>query len=78
MKKIIGLFFLLVSIGSFAQQELSWEFYHPIKKEWFSFGKAGSIQEKLMETGELPDPFFGDNDKLYHERRKFDFEFSQY
>ena len=65
MKKIIGLFFLLVSIGSFAQQELSWEFYHPIKKEWFSFGKAGSIQEKLMETGELPDPFFGDNEKLY-------------
>ena len=65
MKKIIGLFFLLVSIGSFAQQELSWEFYHPIKKEWFSFGKAGSIQEKLMETGELPNPFFGDNEKLY-------------
>ena len=65
IKNIIGLFFLLVSIGSFAQQELSWEFYHPIKKEWFSFGKAGSIQEKLLELGELPDPFFGDNEKVY-------------
>jgi len=65
MKKIIGLFFLFVTIGSFAQQELSWEYFHPIKKEWLAFGKAGSIQEKLMETGELPDPFFGDNEKLY-------------
>ena len=65
MKKIIGLFFLLVSVCSYAQQELSWEYFHPIKKEWFSFGKAGSIQEKLMETGELPDPFFGENEKEF-------------
>ena len=63
MKKIIGLFFLLVSVCSYAQQELSWEYFHPIKKEWLAFGKAGSIQEKLMETGELPNPFFGENEK---------------
>jgi beta-mannosidase len=65
MKKIIGLFFLLVSVCSYAQQELSWEYFHPIKKEWLAFGKAGSIQEKLMETGELPDPFFGENEKEF-------------
>ena len=65
IKNIICLFFLLFSVVSYAQQELTWEFYHPIKKEWLAFGKAGSIQEKLMELGELPDPFFGDNEKLY-------------
>lgn len=65
IKNIICLFFLLFSLLSYAQQELTWEFYHPIKKEWLAFGKAGSIQEKLMELGELPDPFFGDNEKLY-------------
>ena len=65
MKKIIGLFFLLVSVCSYAQQELSWEYFHPIKKEWLAFGKAGCIQEKLMETGELPNPFFGENEKEF-------------
>ncbi len=65
IKNIICLFFLLFSLVSYAQQELTWEFYHPIKKEWLAFGKAGSIQEKLIELGELPDPFFGDNEKLY-------------
>jgi beta-mannosidase len=65
IKNIIGLFFLLFSLVSYAQQELTWEFYHPIKKEWYSFGTAGSIQEKLMELGELPDPFFGDNEKQF-------------
>ena len=65
IKNKICLFFLLFSVVSYAQQELTWEFYHPIKKEWYSFGTAGSIQEKLMELGELPDPFFGDNEKLY-------------
>jgi beta-mannosidase len=64
-KKIVLLFFLLLSFSFQAQQGLTWEFYHPIKKEWYSFGKAGSIQEKLMELGELPDPFFGDNEKMY-------------
>ncbi len=65
IKNVICLFFLLFSVVSYAQQELTWEFYHPIKKEWLAFGKAGSIQEKLMELGELPDPFFGDNEELY-------------
>ena len=65
IKNKICLFFLFFSVGSYAQQELTWEFYHPIKKEWLAFSKAGSIQEKLMGLGELPDPFFGDNEKLF-------------
>ena len=47
MKTLIVLILLIVSISSFGQQELSWEFYHPLKKEWCSFGQSGSIQEKL-------------------------------
>jgi beta-mannosidase len=57
--------FHIFLVNFYAQQELTWEFYHPIKKEWYSFGTAGSIQETLMELGELPDPFFGDNEKLF-------------
>ena len=75
IKNIICLFFLLFSVVSYAQQELTWEFYHPIKKEWFAFGKAGSIQEKLMETGELPDPFFGDNEKLFQWIEEYEWKF---
>ena len=65
MKTLIILVLLIVSISSFGQQELSWEFYHPLKKEWYSFGKSGSIQEKLMELKELPPAFYGDNEKEF-------------
>ena len=75
IKNKICLFFLLFSVVSYAQQELTWEFYHPIKKEWLAFGKAGSIQEKLMELGELPDPFFGDNEKLYQWSEEHEWKF---
>ncbi len=65
LKGNLLLLFHIFLVNFYAQQELTWEFYHPIKKVWLAFGKAGSIQEKLMELGELPDPFFGDNEKLY-------------
>ena len=65
LKGNLLLLFHIFLVNFYAQQELTWEFYHPIKKEWLAFGKAGSIQEKLMKLGELPDPFFGDNEKLY-------------
>ena len=65
MKTLIVLILLIVSISSFGQQELSWEFYHPLKKEWFSFGKSGSIQEKLMDLKELPPAFYSDNEKEF-------------
>ena len=65
MKTLIVLVLLIVSISLFGQQELSWEFYHPLKKEWCSFGKSGSIQEKLMENKELPAAFYGENEKEF-------------
>ena len=58
-------FVLLVSNYLFAQQELSWEFFNPKSNSWKNFGKAGSIQEKFIESGELPNPFYGTNEEKY-------------
>jgi beta-mannosidase len=49
----------------FAQRELTWEFYNQKKNSWQDFGKAGSIQEKLIESKELPDPFYGQNESEF-------------
>ena len=49
----------------FAQHELSWEFFHPKKQVWQSFGTSGSIQEKLIESSELPNPFYGCNEEQF-------------
>ena len=48
-----------------AQHELSWEFYHPKKQVWQSFGKCGSIQEKLLGNGDLPDPYYSNNEDQF-------------
>ena len=48
-----------------AQEQLKWELYHPVKKEWLPAGTHGSVQEKLIERGELPDPYFGKNENLF-------------
>jgi beta-mannosidase len=50
---------------SVAQNELRWEFYHPKKQFWMSFGTSGSIQEKLIDSGELPNPFIGCNEEQF-------------
>ncbi len=54
-----------VSNQLLAQHELSWEFYHPKKQVWQSFGASGSIQEKLIESDELPNPFYGCNEEQF-------------
>jgi len=59
------LFLILISNFVFAQQDLSWEFYHPKKQVWQFFGKNGSIQEKLVEMGELPNPYYGCNEEQF-------------
>lgn len=50
---------------SFAQRNLTWEFYNSEKKMWQDFGQSGSIQEKLIADGTLPNPFYGDNEKKF-------------
>ena len=48
-----------------AQITLDWEVFHPVKKSWLPFGQAGTVQEFLWESGELPDPFYGENEAKY-------------
>lgn len=48
-----------------AQITLDWEVFHPVKKSWLPFGQAGTVQEYLRDSGELPDPFYGENEAKY-------------
>ena len=48
-----------------AQDTLQWNMFHPVKKEWIPAGTHGSVQEKLIGTGELPDPFYGKNEEKF-------------
>ena len=48
-----------------AQITLDWEVFHPVKKSWLPFGQAGTVQEYLRDSGELPDPFYGENETKY-------------
>jgi beta-mannosidase len=66
MKKILWyLFFCYSALQSLAQQTLEWEVYHPIQKTWLPFGQSGTVQEFLWRSGELPNPFFGENETKY-------------
>jgi beta-mannosidase len=60
------LFFLTVlSTQLMAQDTLQWKMFHPVKKEWILAGTHGSVQEMLISTGELPDPFYGKNEEKF-------------
>ena len=66
MKK--GLLFyviLVVCLSSNAQMVLNWEVFHPLKKAWLPFGESGTVQEFLIKSKELPDPFYGENEALF-------------
>ena len=59
------LLFILCLSPVAAQVTLDWELYHPVKKQWLKFGQAGTVQEFLWHSGELPDPFYGENEAQY-------------
>lgn len=66
MRFLLSFFCFLVIHSLFGQSiPLEWKFYHPIKNQWFNFGQKGSIQERLIELGELPDPMIGKNEELF-------------
>lgn len=52
-------------VSNSQELELSWSFLHPIKKEWIELGTKGSVQEGLIATNELPDPFYGLNETKF-------------
>ena len=64
MKSIIA-FFCLISFAGISQVELHWSILHPLKKEWIDLGEKGSVQEALINSGELPNPFYGMNEHKF-------------
>ena len=59
--------FLFSSMFALVQSQtiLDWSYKNPKTNEWKSFGQKGSIQEALYHQGDLPDPFYGQNETLY-------------
>jgi beta-mannosidase len=57
--------FIGINVTSQKSLVLSWEIQHPITLQWFPLGERGSVQEALCQQGILPDPFYGENEKLY-------------
>lgn len=67
---------LMVSLNSIAQNTvLSWDFFHPKKYTWEELGEKGSVQEALIKTGEMPDPFYGKNELKFGWFEEYDWEF---
>ena len=59
-------FTFCISINNYyAQQFLKWEVKHPKTSVWMEAGSHTSVQELLWMRGELPDPFYGENEKKY-------------
>lgn len=67
VKKVFffALLFFTVNPNYLCQHVLLWEVQHPINKQWFPLGERGSVQEALITNGLLPDPFYGENEKLF-------------
>jgi beta-mannosidase len=62
---ILFLFFLAIHASAQKELVLTWEIQHPISHQWFPLGERGSVQEALLHLGMLPDPLYGENEKLY-------------
>jgi beta-mannosidase len=76
MIKIFLFFSMMTSIAAFSQQEATeWKLFHPLKKTWLDAGTYGSVQEVLVNSGELPDPFIAENEALFQWIEKYDWEF---
>ncbi len=62
---ITSILLLLWQMTMMAQTTLNWKFKHPISKNWVESGTHGSVQETLIQIGELPDPFYGMNETKF-------------
>lgn len=64
--RLILIYFIGIQLNVLANDiELQWEVQHPKSMEWISLGKKGSVQEMLINSGELPDPFIGLNEDKF-------------
>lgn len=75
--KAIIVLFLSISGMMYAQEQiLQWKILHPISGQLLDMGEKGSVQETLMKTDALPDPFYGENENKFAWIEKHDWEFS--
>lgn len=51
--------------GNIVSTPVEWSFFHPLKKSWQELGEKGSVQESLIASGEMPDPFYGMNENKF-------------
>lgn len=66
MKVVLLFTFMMLMINlSNAQEQLTWKVKHPKTNELLLLGQKGSVQELLINKGELPDPFVGNNEELF-------------
>ena len=59
-----------------AQVVLNWQMKHPRTEVYLDAGSHGSVQELLVEAGELPDPFYETNEKLFQWIEDYTWEFT--
>lgn len=59
--------FAMLSFFNLISQEtkLNWTLQHAVSKEFLNAGTHGSVQEILINKGELPDPFYGKNEEKF-------------
>lgn len=76
MRSVNFLLFLFLSISllGLTQNQLSWRFLHPEKQLWLPYQTHGSIQEKLIQSGELPSPFYQSNEDEFSWMEKYTWE----
>ena len=63
---ILVLSILFTATIGLSQNQLMWRFFHPTKQIWMPYQTHGSIQEKLIQSGELPSPFYGVNEDKFN------------
>ncbi len=74
--KNISVVILLFCFGIvFGQTTLNWKVFHPIKKMWMDAGTNLSVQEVLINSGDLPDPFVGENESKFDWIENYSWEF---
>lgn len=57
-------------------EQLKWSFLHPIENKWIEAGTHGSVQQTFIETGALPDPFYGLNEEKFGWIENYKWEFA--
>lgn len=68
MKLLCILFLLIITQPIFSMDKdkiISWQFTNPRNNTIVQFGEKGSVQEALIKSGYLPDPYIGMNEELF-------------